>query len=224
MIKQLKVELIVLDIKRNIYYGFPVLPPTIQYTNGDTSVHSINILDLGNVEVPNGRDLDSFGWNAEFPARHDPGYVVIDKSRLRKPLEYKKIFEELKESRATVQVICPVLAINKKMFIQSFNPEFTGYEGDIKYSINFRERREVKPKKLTIGGTAPAKGTKQSADREAVKPQATAKTYTVVRGDTLIRIAKKLGIKDWRAKLYEPNKKVIGSDPNKIKPGQVLKV
>lgn len=47
-------------------------------------------------------------------------------------------------------------------------------------------------------------------------------TYTVVRGDSLSKIAAKLGFPGgWKA-LYELNREVIGPDPNIIKPGQVL--
>ena len=45
--------------------------------------------------------------------------------------------------------------------------------------------------------------------------------YKVQRGDTLSGIAKKLGIPNWRT-LYEQNKAVIGSNPNRIRPGQKL--
>lgn len=48
------------------------------------------------------------------------------------------------------------------------------------------------------------------------------KTYTVQKGDTLSGIANKLGISDWHT-LYNNNKSVIGSNPNLIYPGQVLK-
>ena len=47
------------------------------------------------------------------------------------------------------------------------------------------------------------------------------RTYTVVRGDTLSGIATRLGFGDWR-RLYEANVAVIGPDPNRIYPGQVL--
>jgi LysM repeat protein len=49
------------------------------------------------------------------------------------------------------------------------------------------------------------------------------RTYTVLAGDTLSGIAAKLGIADWR-RLYEANRGVIGADPNRIFPGQVLVV
>jgi LysM repeat protein len=47
------------------------------------------------------------------------------------------------------------------------------------------------------------------------------RTYTVRSGDTLSGIASKLGITDWR-RLYDANRGVIGADPNRIFPGQVL--
>ena len=51
------------------------------------------------------------------------------------------------------------------------------------------------------------------------------KTYTVKAGDTLSAIAKKFYGEDADFQdLYEANKDVIGSDPNKIKVGQELTI
>ena len=46
-------------------------------------------------------------------------------------------------------------------------------------------------------------------------------TYTVRAGDTLSGIAQRLGLSGWQA-LYDANRATIGSNPNVIKPGQVL--
>lgn len=224
MIKSMKVEITIHDIELGRYHKFPVLPSTIQYTNGDTQAQSVNVVDLGTIEIPNGRDLDSFGFTSDFPARHDPGYVVVSPAGLKKPVDYKNLMEGIKAREAPIQLIIPVLDINKTMYMSSFNPEFKGFEGDIGFSIMYRELRSIKPKKLTPGGLAPAKGKKQAEDRPAVAAKAKPTSYKVQAGDTLIHIAKALNIKDWRSTLYEPNKKVIGSDPDKIKPGQVLSV
>ncbi len=52
-------------------------------------------------------------------------------------------------------------------------------------------------------------------------PTPSPRTYTVQPGDTLSGIAQKLGLSGWQA-LYQANAGVIGGDPNKIYPGQVL--
>lgn len=49
-----------------------------------------------------------------------------------------------------------------------------------------------------------------------------ATTYTVVSGDTLAGIAKKLGVDEWA--LYDLNEDIIGSNPNLIYPGQVFHI
>lgn len=51
------------------------------------------------------------------------------------------------------------------------------------------------------------------------------RTYTVIKGDSLSKIAKAhYGRMDkWRL-IYEANKGVIGSNPDLIKPGQVLTI
>jgi nucleoid-associated protein YgaU len=58
----------------------------------------------------------------------------------------------------------------------------------------------------------------------AAAPAAAAKTYTVKAGDTLSAIAKaELGNANSYMKIFEANRDQL-SDPDKIKPGQVLKI
>ncbi len=70
-----------------------------------------------------------------------------------------------------------------------------------------------------IGGPAPA-----SAPVAPPAAAAAAKTYTVKAGDTLSAIAKAhLGSANAYMKIFELNKDQL-SDPDKIKPGQVLRL
>ena len=78
---------------------------------------------------------------------------------------------------------------------------------------------------IRVTGGAPAAA---SAPKPAAAPQAapapTPKTYTVKSGDTLGRIAKEhLGSANAYMKIFELNKDQL-SDPDKIKPGQVLRL
>ena len=58
-----------------------------------------------------------------------------------------------------------------------------------------------------------------------VDSASTPKTYTVKKGDCLYNIAKSLyGDGSKYNSIYAANKSIIGSNPNLIKPGQVLKI
>ncbi len=81
------------------------------------------------------------------------------------------------------------------------------------------ERDIVADIKVTGGaGTTPGTATAAAKATEA------AKTYTVQAGDTLSKIAKEhLGSANAYMKIFDLNKDQL-SDPDKIKPGQVLKL
>ncbi|WMX43758.1 LysM peptidoglycan-binding domain-containing protein [Streptomyces roseicoloratus] len=48
--------------------------------------------------------------------------------------------------------------------------------------------------------------------------------YSVVTGDSLSKIARKYGVKGGWKKVYQGNRKVVGADPDLIRPGQKLTV
>ncbi|WP_436735796.1 peptidoglycan DD-metalloendopeptidase family protein [Streptomyces sp. BBFR102] len=88
---------------------------------------------------------------------------------------------------------------------------------------------------LTRGGPAPAApeatGAPQPAKAPAVTPTTTpqskagtAEMYTVVRGDTLSRIAEEQRVKGGWQRLYQANREQVGTDPDLIVPGQRLRL
>ncbi|WP_327351926.1 M23 family metallopeptidase [Streptomyces sp. NBC_01304] len=70
--------------------------------------------------------------------------------------------------------------------------------------------------------TAAAPQVQQAAP--AAAPQAAAKTYSVVAGDSLSAIADELNVDGGWKKLYADNRKVVGDDPRHIRPGMKLKL
>jgi nucleoid-associated protein YgaU len=77
-----------------------------------------------------------------------------------------------------------------------------------------------------VGGPAAGAGATATAGRApaGATATATAKTYTVKPGDTLSQIAKEhLGSAGAYMKIFDLNKDVL-TDPDKIKPGQVLRL
>lgn len=219
-----KVEITIRNNATGEYLKLPIIPERLPYTDGPAQFNSVKIVSLGNVNFFDGVDLDNFTLSSFFPGRYDPGYCQVSAAELKTPETYRNWFSSLKDSGGTCQVIVPAYGISKTMQVASFDWEGVGAEGDIEYTLEFSEGKDIAPQQLTPGGQAPAVGDKAQVDRPAAPEKVAGKTYTVKAGDTLTAIAKRLGIANWRTGLYEPNKAVIGNDPGKIKPGQVLTI
>ena len=222
MVKGINVEITLRNNTTGEYLRIPVVPPTIPYMDGKKKANTVEILNLGDVDFPSGVELDRFDIVSFFPARYDAGYC--NHSNLLQPLQYRNRFSGWKEDGTGIQVIIPAAGINKEMYVGDFTWELKGFEGDIYYTVSFTENKKVRPQQIVVSvagdGTIQAKP-EGLADRPSVPEKPAASSYTVQSGDNLTVIAKKLGIADWKT-LYEKNKGVIGSNPNKILPGQVL--
>ena len=80
---------------------------------------------------------------------------------------------------------------------------------------------DIKVRPSTMKDPTPAPG---AASRQTTAPAATYTTYTVQSGDTLSAISKKfLGNANDYMEIFNANRDQL-TDPDKIKPGQVLKI
>ena len=94
------------------------------------------------------------------------------------------------------------------------------------FSDIFRKKEKPRPDFANVrsGGSSTAPTPSASAPQPSAPPAAAVRTYVVVSGDSLSRIAKQQygDAKKW-PKIYEANRNII-KNPDLIYPGQVLRI
>lgn len=159
------VTITIKDTKNNVYIQVPVVPETIDYGDGNAITDTVKVINLGNVEFPSGVELDTISWNSFFPGRYDASYCAL--ANIKTPVEYRNWFSTWKDESIILQVVIPAFDINKTMKVQSFTWKGQGFEGDINYSVTFKEYKVVVPRQVSTGGTLPEKGKKIPEERPA---------------------------------------------------------
>lgn len=197
-------------------FHFPVNPEEMTISRGK-ALETVNILSLGEYDFPAGEKVKEIAFSSFFPAVYDAGYCNY--REIPDPQEAMNLLTKMMNSKQPVRLIITGTAVNVLVMISAHNTTFKGGEpGDVYFELTARTWRNMK---VHTNAAAAAGKSARQASRPDTKPKP--KTYTVKTGDTLSKIAKlELGSSaKWQA-IYNANAKVIGKDPNKIKPGQKL--
>lgn len=183
---------------------FPILPERIKYKSGEAAFVTYDIMNRGEVSVPTGTGLARIGWEAEFPGEgrsEDPSV----RGEWKVPKHYHDILEDWKANGTIINILVIGYPFNIDVYVSTYEAEAYGAFGDLAYQIEFKEARDI-----TINTTKveTAGGNSSSSQR----PTTETNTYTIVSGDSLWKIAKKLlghGSK-WKI-IYNANKDIIES-------------
>lgn len=188
----------------------PVLPSSYQVSTSQNNT-TVNINELGDINLLGKRGLTAVSFSSFFPCH----YESFCSTSIKRPKEYIRLLEKMKRSGAMRLHITGILSL--KVTIETFDYEENDGTRDITYTLGLKEYRY-----LSIPESSLTSQTQETVTvRESPVPKA-GRTHTVVKGECLISIARKeTGSTDWRP-IYEANKSTIGSNPNKIHPGQVL--
>lgn len=205
--------------RNNIYKQFPVNPEVVS-RESPFDFTTVKISAIGDIIIPGERGLKKFSFSSFFPRDYNSSYCEYE--GFMEPWKWVEQIEKWRDTRQNLRLIVTGTPISVPVFVESFDlePDKAGAPGDIYYTISFIEHRPFTAKELKTD----SKG--KTAVTDVKSPQnspAKSSSYTVAKGDTLFKIAKaeyKDGAK-WK-KIYDANKKVIGKNPNDIKPGQKL--
>lgn len=204
-------------------FVFPVNPEEIKINRGK-GIETVNIVKFGEFDYPSGEKVKEITFSSFFPLKADTYCVTQD---IPKPQESMNLLTSIMVSKQPVRFIITDTFVNNLVILSAHDTTFKGGEpGDIYFDLTLRTWREpivhtkVGSKKSATSGKS-GKATAPAVSRPDTKK--TPKTYTVKSGDSLSKIAKlELGNSaKWEA-IYALNKKTIGPDASKIKPGQKL--
>lgn len=201
-------------------FTFPVNPEEVIISR-QKGYDTANILSSGEFDFPQGDRIKEISFSSFFPKVYDESFCKGGKSELPDPQVAMNKLNDFLVMKTPLRFVISEAGINVPVFVASHQTTFRGGEpGDVYFDITLRTWRELKVAKTagssTGGGTAVNK--KQRTDMKEKN-----KTYTVKAGDSLSKIAKlELGDSSKWNQIYKLNQKVIGKDPNAIKPGQKL--
>lgn len=195
----------------------PVLPESYSMKTSQGNV-TVNINGLGDINLLGKRGLSELSFGSFFPMGYDASYCDC---RSPVPRECVERLEKMKQG-GTVKVLFTGIFVLTAT-IESFEWGESDATGDIYFTLEFKEYRHLS---IPVSSLSQSAGvlSESSVMRSGEPDVASANTYTVMTGDCLSSIARKLtGSADWHA-LYEQNKELIGSNPNLIYAGQVLTI
>lgn len=193
----------------------PVNPESISFKS-PFDFTEVNVNRLGGYQIPGYRGLKEFSFESFFPLYHNAAYCST--ASVKKPWDLVNKIEKWRDSRKPMRLVITGTGINYSVTLTDFDiePEKAGHPGDIFYSMSFKEYREVSVLKTS-------NKTSSNSKKRPTPTKNIPRTYTVVRGDCLWKIAKRFYGKGskWTI-LYNANRKVVGSNPHLILPKQKL--
>ncbi len=198
--------------------ALPVVPDQLEVRTG-LSNSTAEVVNLGEIGIIGNRKLNGITISSFFPSYYAP-YCQCSSEEFTEPYAAVERISRWMGTKRPVRLRITGMNINTACMIEEFSyREKGGQPGDVYYDLVLKEYRFIQSK--IVESSASASGTSATAVRTVERQSPS--TYTVKKGDSLWAIAKlQYGDGSRYREIYEKNKKIIGPDPNLIKPGQEL--
>lgn len=187
-------------------FVFTPLPEKINIKYA-ASYQSFEIISMGTVKVPKGREVVEISWDGEFFGKSRKKATWVNAKKWQKPNTCVRTIRDWMNRGTELTLIVSGTWINMDVTIASFSVTPHGAYGDVSYSITFAKVRDLKIYTVKESKAGSRKKAKSRAKKKRSDAKNGTSYYTVRKGDTLYRIAAKKGC-TWQ-KLYTKNKDVI---------------
>lgn len=196
---------------------------------------TITLINEGEINLLKKPGLTEIEFECRIPQERYP--YASYKSGFESAEYYLEYFEKLKTRKAPFQfIVCRERPTGRGLFDTNIKVSLEDYKitedakngFDLIVKIKLKQWRGYGTKTVNIvmGGGEQAQAIVEES-REATEAPAppAAQSYTVVKGDCLWKIAKRFyGNGAKYTTIYDANRAVIGGNPNRIYPGQVLTI
>lgn len=185
-------------------FTFPSNPEKVSVQMG-AKYQTFDLISKGTVKVPKGNDVTEIRWDGEFFGSKKKNEAIVHKNYYQDPMNCVSVLRNWKEKGTPLNLIITQYGVNIDVTISSFNWNVYGGHGNVSYSVDLAEWKELK-----IYTTAEMNidlYTKKTVSRNDTTSSG---NYTVISGDTLWGIAKRKlgGGANW-PKIYNANKDII---------------
>lgn len=198
---------------------FPIrpLPEKIEIDNG-TSHQTIDLVGTGKVVIPAERGIKSVKFTSFFPSA---GFTGLAHKSVRNPQTLINILTHVMNNRQPVRFIFTGCQLNFHAMLKINYNEVGGDVGTKHYTIELYQFVQPLIRQIKVNNA----GNKVVTDNGSRIDNSTGvTTYTVQKGDYLIKIARKLlGDSSRYMEIFKLNPDLI-KDPNLIYAGWVLKI
>lgn len=203
-------------------FEIPILPGEIEISNSGNST-KYEISGTGEINVIKSPGLAEYSFSSIFPAQDLPyaAEIVFD------PGYYKNLILKWMGTKQPIRFIFTgsTFDINVAASIESFDwKEAAGSPGTIEYTINLREYVFYRPQKIVVKKSTSTSKTTTSKKTARANDKQKPKTYKLVSGDTLAKVAKKTLGDSGRWKEIQKLNGIKDSELKSLKVGRVLKL
>lgn len=118
------------------------LPPEAVKCKAETRFVSYNIINVGEVKLPDGEKLTKFSWNGRLPGASMRNMRIVSAADWRSPKEIQGIFSRWRVSGKKLRLLVTGTTINHDVYLENYTVDNKKLDS-VEYSISFAVAKDI---------------------------------------------------------------------------------